>query len=64
MATVSINTHWVSQALNDMPKIKREQTRYVELKYITKWAMKNNIMSVHLDSQDLIFIGDYLSEEV
>lgn len=64
MATVSINTHWVVQALNEMPKTKQAHTRYTELRYITKWAMENNVMSVHVDSGDLIFMGDYLSEEV
>lgn len=64
MATVSVNAHWVSQALNSMPKTKQVQTTYTELRYITKWAMENNIMSIHVDSSDLIFMGDYLSEEV
>lgn len=64
MTTVSISAIWVSQALNDMPKIKRDQTRYTALKYITKWALENNINNIHLDAQDLMFIGDYLGKEV
>lgn len=63
MPSVPVETVKVSQALNELGGIKKVQSKYAELQYITKWALLNNVSRIHLDSSDLIFLNGALGLE-